>query len=73
MTLELIQFLAKFGSEARDGMSLFAAPMVIPMLVLARAFIMFGSDPYNLTFSMVVDWRSFAVADGGGRLSATSP
>ena len=69
----LIQFLAKLGSEASAGMSPFAVPITIPIPVLAKALIMAGSDPYNRTFWIEVDWRSFAVADGGGRLSATWP
>ena len=71
--MELIQFPAKLGSAASAGTSPFAVPMTIPMPVLARALMMAGSAPYNLTFSMEVDCRSFAVADGGGRLSATWP
>jgi hypothetical protein len=54
-------------------MSPFAVPITIPIPVLAKALIMAGSDPYNRTFWIEVDWRSFAVADGGGRLSATWP
>lgn len=68
-----IQVLAKLGSEAREGMSPFAAPITIPIPVFARDFIMAGSVPYSRTFSKAVVWRSFAVADAGGRLSATWP
>lgn len=50
MTLELIQFVAKFGSEAKAGMSPLAAPMTIPIPVFARALMMAGSVPYSLTF-----------------------
>lgn len=67
------QVFAKFGSEASAGMSLFAAPITIPIPVLASAFIIAGSDPYIRTFSIAVDWSSFAVAAGDGRLSAISP
>lgn len=67
------QLLAKFGSDARAGMSPLAAPMTIPIPVFASALIMAGSDPYSRTFCMEVDWSNFAVAEGGGRLSATWP
>lgn len=68
-----IQVFAKDGSELSAGMSPFAAPITIPIPVLARALIMAGSVPYNRTFSNAVVWSSFAVADGGGRLSASCP
>ncbi|KAJ1433230.1 hypothetical protein SESBI_06171 [Sesbania bispinosa] len=54
-------------------MSLFAAPITILIPMLARALIMAGLDPYNRTSPMAVDWSSFAVANNGGRLSATYP
>nr|DAD21683.1 TPA_asm: hypothetical protein HUJ06_023146 [Nelumbo nucifera] len=54
-------------------MSPFAAPMAMPIPVLARALMIAGSAPYSLTFPIEVDWSSFAVAAGGGRLSATCP
>jgi hypothetical protein len=63
----------KFGSEASDEMSPLEAPMTIPIPMFAKALIMAGSDPYSRTFCIEVDWRSFAVAEGGGRLSATCP
>lgn len=46
---------------------------MIPMLVFANALIIDGSEPYSRTLPIEVDWRSFAVDDGGGRLSATRP
>nr|GMC54975.1 hypothetical protein Iba_chr01eCG3030 [Ipomoea batatas] len=72
-TLAETQFLATPGSEAIDGMSPLATPIIIPMPVSANARIIAGSAPYNLTLSIDVDSSSFAVASGAGRLSATCP
>ena len=69
----LTQFLAKFGSEAKAGMSPLAVLMTMPIPVLASALMIAGSDPNSRTFWIEVDWRSFAVAAGDGRLSATWP
>lgn len=69
----LIQDLAKFGSEAKAGMSAFEVAMTIPTPVFAKALMMAGSVPNNRTFSIAVVCISFAVADGSGRLSATCP
>lgn len=73
MIFEFIHDFAKFESAASAGMSVFDAPMAISMLVLASDWIIVESAPNNRTFSIEVDWRSFATADGGGRLLATCP
>lgn len=59
--------------DAIDGRSPLATPITIPMPVLAKDLMMEGSALYSLTFWMEVDWRSLAVSDGGGRLSASKP
>lgn len=45
MTLVLIHWPAKLGSDARAGISPLAAPITIPMPVFARALIIAGSAP----------------------------
>lgn len=72
-TLVSIHFWAKVGSDARCGMSELDAPMVMAMLVLARALIAAGSEPERRTFWKAEDLRRFAVDSGGGRLSANWP
>lgn len=73
MIFALIHDLAISMSNARAGMSVFDTPIAISMLVLASDWIMDESAPNNRTFWIEVDWRSFATADGGGRLLATCP
>lgn len=73
MIFALIHDFAKLESNARAGMSVFDTPIAISMLVLASDWIMVESAPNNRTFWIEVDWRSFATADGGGRLLATCP